>query len=49
MTINKQVLGSLEVENKRPSNQGLKITSNFLEGKISSNQAIKSIKEVYGV
>jgi hypothetical protein len=45
----KQALGSLAIENQYPSLKGLKITSDFIKGKIDSKEAIRRIKEVYNL
>lgn len=47
--IQKNVGASLEVENKKASDEAIEINFRFLNGEITSNQAIKQIKEVYGL
>jgi hypothetical protein len=47
--IENNVLGSLAVENIIPSMSGQKITRQFLQRKITSNQAISRILKLYGV
>jgi hypothetical protein len=41
--IQKKVAGSLAIENAIPSDEGIKVTKMFLEGKISSQEAISKI------
>jgi len=48
LIVNNCQLGSLAIENKKPSPKGLEITSLYIQGKISSEDAIRKIKEVYG-
>jgi hypothetical protein len=43
----KQVLSSMKVEGLKPSEKGMKITSAYLENKISSKQAINAIKKYH--
>ena len=45
--IQKNVEASLAVENVKPSNKAKKITREYLEGKITSCEAIKKIKDYW--
>ena len=45
--IEKQVKGTMAVENKKPSKQGENITNLYLTGKINSETAIKQIIKYY--
>lgn len=47
--IENNVKGTLEIEGKIPSTECQKITRLFLEGEISSKQAIERIKKLWGV
>jgi len=47
--IQKNVAGTLAVENKKASGKAKNINRKYLEGKITSEQAVKQIKEVYGL
>lgn len=47
--IENNVLGSLAVENITPSLQGQLITRNYLQKKITSEQAISRILKLHGV
>jgi len=47
--IEKNVAGTLAIENCYPSISGRIITRNFLSGKITSEEAIKRIKLLNGV
>jgi hypothetical protein len=47
--IEKNVAGTLAIENCYPSISGRIITRNFLSGKITSEKAIKKILMLYGV
>lgn len=40
-------LGNLKLEGKKPTPKGLKITSDYLEGNITSQQAIEQIIKHY--
>lgn len=43
----KSVLGSMAIEGKKPSKEGKAITSDFLNNKISSKEAIDKIKDYH--
>ena len=47
--IEKNVTGTLAIENAYPSICGRIVTRNFLMGKITSKEAIQRIKRLYGV
>ena len=47
--IENNVLGSMAIENIRPSLAGQLITRNFLQNKITSKQAISRILKLHGV
>lgn len=46
--IQKNVLATLAIEGLKPSNKAIEINLKFLKGNITSQEAIKKIKEVYG-
>lgn len=47
--IQRNVLATLAVENIKPSDKAIAINSQYLKGIITSQEAIKKIKEVYGL
>jgi hypothetical protein len=47
--IEKQLEATLAVENKKPSVTGKKITRKFLEGEITSKEAVEKIKKYWKV
>jgi len=47
--IERSVLGTLKIEDMKPSENGKKITNDFLKGNITSEEAVKKIKKYWGV
>lgn len=45
----KNVSASLDIEGLKPSSMGLKVNRRYLEGEISSQEAISIIKQYYKV
>ena len=47
--IENSVMASLKIENKIPSDEGKKITKEYLNGEITSSEAIEKIKKIYNL